>query len=126
MDKNYIDKNSGIIVLVGFSIMLAAVGMVAYNIGRAHKGTNAGVGQELGAAAGTYRELTTEQRTNLELVERIRSITEETNIAYGKLGELNRGSSNISAQIRAEAELLENYYRSIRGILGDNADNLGR
>jgi len=129
VDKVY---RFGIVIIIGFFIITCTVGVVAYFIGRADTRTDSGTGTEPGSPGDINRKITEEQRRTLErteraiaTIERIRGITEETNNSLSELGSVNRRASDISAAIRAEADLLADYFRSVSNILSDNADYLG-
>lgn len=122
----------GIIAVIVFFLIICTTAVVSFFIGRANYRLNDAIRRESGAAATVNRELADEQQRAAEFnqqairqLEEIRGITEETNRSLQELGKLNRGSSNISAQIREEANLLAYYFRSVSGILSDGPDPMG-
>jgi hypothetical protein len=108
-------------------------------IGQSNTAFDGRAGSEFDAAGRINSEIADEQQRalggvadsqdrigrSLEALERIRGITASANSALGELGELNRGSSDISAAIRAEAQLLEGYLRSISSVLGSLYGDMG-
>ena len=128
-EKGYIRINIVLLIL----ICLCSSGVVALLLGRAYHSPDARAGREFEAAAELNRSITEEQRItidgieysagelriSLEAVGRIRSLTAEADTALRELGLVNRGSSDISEAIRAEAFLLADYFRGVSSVLGD-------
>jgi len=122
----------GLVIFIAAIVFMAATAVAAYFVGRAHSTVDAGTGAELIRATETNRELGAEQQRELErnrgayeAVERIRGITADANRSLAELGELNRRAGDISAQIRAEADILADYFRGVSGVIDGYADNLG-
>jgi len=129
----------GILILIAIFIIMVSAVVVAYFIGRSYNRVDGGVGREFETATiinSTIRD--EQQRTldaisnsasdvgrSLELIEAIRGITKETDSSLRELGELNRRSSDISAQIREEALLLADYFWRVSSILSDYDNNSG-
>ena len=127
------------IIPVALISICAVASVVAFIFGGSNNRADGRTGSELSAAAEYNRTIAEEQRRTLdgitdsqngiersiEALERIRGITEETDSTLAELRELNRGSSNISAAIRAEAYLLADYFWCISNIVNDYFDNLG-
>ena len=137
MEKNTI--RAVVFIFTAFVIGCAVASVVAIIFGGSNNRADGRTGSELSTAAEYNRTITEEQRRTLdgitdsqggvgrsiEALERIRGITEETDSALTELRELNRGSNNISAAIRAEAYLLADYYRCIGNIVNDYFNNMG-
>jgi hypothetical protein len=116
--------NGVIIVIITAFILVCAAAAGGFVIGRADKAIDCGTGSELETAGIINSVIIGEQRyaverigRGIDVIERIRGIVAETDSAIGKLGELNSGSSGISAAIAKETEILENCLRDISRIL---------
>jgi hypothetical protein len=126
-----INRYFTVVCIIG-SLLICAAGTGGYFIGQADRPATGRVGLELGTAEVVNREIAVGQQRTIELnrraiatVERSRGITEEADRSYAELGELNRGSSDISKTIREENKLLADYIRRVSGITSDYFDNLG-
>jgi len=119
-----VEKKTNIVVIVIYIIVTVALCVGSYLLGRSHSGTDSGTGRELSEAARVNQQLGAEQQRTVEVIERIRGITEETDSSLRELGEANRRASDISAQIRAEAVVLANYFRSVSDIVNNYTDNM--
>jgi len=116
-------------ILIGLCVVTLCA--IAYSIGRGqHNRTNITTGSELNTAADVNRQLATEQQRTadtvaaaIDTVAAIRAVTAKTDSALAELRELNRGSSDISAQIRAQAQLLADYFRSVNNLVNDGSSD---
>jgi len=112
-------SKSGFISYIIVSALFFTIGFICANTIVARR-----IGYQSGTAADVNRAITVEQQRELErnqqaiaAVESIRGIAEETDRALTELGQLNRGSSDISKAIREQIVILENNHRSVSGIL---------
>jgi hypothetical protein len=119
-----------IVICIAVILLFCAGIVVAYFVGRNNRSATGSIGLQLNNAAELNREIADEQRRAadnnqraIEFAERIRRITAEANSSYTELGIFNRGSGDISAQIRAENKLLSDYYRNINDIVDYYSSN---
>ena len=127
MQKN----NINIFTVFVIVLLILSGGIGGYFIGKSHQGINGRTGSQPDVAGDINRELADEQRITEEsnrraiiTVERLRGINQETDSAFRELRELNRRSISIPDLVRAEADLLENYYRDTSNVISDHFDNL--
>jgi len=127
-----VEKNNiNIFTVIIIALLLIFTGGICFIIGKSYQRVNGRVGSEFEYARNINRELTDEQRSTAEInrraidtVERLRGINQETDSAFRELRELNRRSISIPDLVRAEADLLENYYRDTSNVISDHFDNL--
>lgn len=122
----------GIIILVATFFIMCTVAVVAFFVGRSYNRINEPVRQQLERAAEINRELADEQQRAIKAAERatrqleaIRRLTEDADQSLKELINANRRSSDISAQIRAQANLLADYFRDVSSIVDNNINNVG-
>ena len=112
--------------IAGCIVFFLLGGAIAFNISGTNSGASGRSGQKFSAATSLNRIIADEQRRELErnkqavaAVERLRGIHQEADSAIRELGLVNRGSGDLSALIRAEVNILEDYFRSV----GSELDN---
>lgn len=122
------EKHNKYFFIVGLTILLICSATIGFCF--RNKETNRSVGGYTETARGVNNELKGEQQTALTgTTEAINSafiigrISEKTNSTIEQLGGLDRRSSDIYTQIRAECDILENYLNSISSIIDDYNSN---
>jgi len=122
-------EKKGIVIFVSICVIVAIItGTVFYFIGQNSKSVR-GIREQLEDARRINLELRNEQyrtadnnQRNIESLERIRGITEETNHVIGELRSINRGSQSILTEIRKEIDILEMGLRNIGYEFSNNTD----
>ena len=127
------EKNNSNFIIIGISILLiCAIGFGCFIIGRTYQRADPRAENKLIKAGRINNEIGNEQRRtiqgitgSIEIIERIRRITEETNSVIGEFRLVNRGSIDILDEIEERNRYLENYIRSVSVILSDYYSNNG-
>jgi len=117
---------TGLFIVIATVIIMVAIGIGGYLIGRSHNRTDLRTGQEQGGAAEFNQRIEDSQRQRLGdirddigAVESLRAIALERDRTYQKLGELNSGSGDLSRQIREQAMVLADFVRYVDRVLSD-------